>query len=664
MLVMLALATHVTVARADGNTITQTAITSPSDPAYFYDATAGAYGGITVAGTTNSTDPSSDEVDIDCYDDNGSQADSYEAYDYNDGEYDLTEYDISTLVTNVPLNADGSFSATIPYSAVENSERDGECRLRAVPAGTQPSSALSSYAGPRVLLAYLAPEYSNGDDSDGNDSVEYSYELNAPQLGAVDTYYAASDPYGCGLNMNLASTAYFSETSFDDFDCSDSFGSGELDLGGITIDGQPTCDTWYTGAVSVQVSQDSTNGDITVHEDEPLALQTGGSCYSGSYTPSGVEDDRTIQQAADGKVVMITDDFVSTDGASHEVDFDTTHEFDMGIYNGSTDLFELPGQTSYSAYSDGDTPTFSSGTPGTIYAYNNENSDGSDAGYDALTYFTEPSGPITFHGDYFTCCGEPPAPTSWVDIPFTLDVPAGGSQSLKIAYASEYSQPALAGDLQTELDLQTAPTVTISSPSAGSTVSTPSATVTGSVSAATGVESVSVNGQSATVNGSTFTATVPLNSGANTITAVVTTNSGITASDTESITYTPPSASTTTTSTPVTPASAGKWAGPVWLPIADTGSASRAGRHKEKLSGRVTAGSGTVTYYFQYGPRGHLNHRTAVLTLAASNSSTRVALTVGGLRRGTRYTYKLVATGTYGHSAGRSRSFKTAKHAK
>jgi hypothetical protein len=49
MLVMLALATHVTVARADTpNTITQTAITSAGDPSFFYDSTGAAYGSLTV----------------------------------------------------------------------------------------------------------------------------------------------------------------------------------------------------------------------------------------------------------------------------------------------------------------------------------------------------------------------------------------------------------------------------------------------------------------------------------------------------------------------------------------------------------------------------------------------------------------------------------------
>jgi len=105
MLVMLALATHVTVAQADTNTITQTAITSPSDPSYFYDPTdggvdptTGATTGFTVTGTTDSTDPTGDAVDIDCYQDG-------------------SEY---TVLPDVSVNSSGGFSAFVPYEFLED----------------------------------------------------------------------------------------------------------------------------------------------------------------------------------------------------------------------------------------------------------------------------------------------------------------------------------------------------------------------------------------------------------------------------------------------------------------------------------------------------------------------------------------------------------------
>jgi hypothetical protein len=647
MLVMLALATHVTVAQADTNTITQTAITSPSDPAYFYDSTGGAYGGFTVSGTTNSTDPSSDTVDIDCYYDDGNQADSYTSGD-------TTYYDISTLVTGVSVNSSGGFSTTVPYSAIEEASFNGACRLRAVPSGEEPTTGLGSFAGPRVLLAYLSKSF----DYDTGTQVTY-YSVQAPQLGAYNTYTSlAGGEYDCpAVNMALASPDFFGASSDTTFDCSDSESYG----GDLEVDGNPPVYPSFSDAtVTVSASQNPSNGDLTIHETEPLdncsGYATGGTppytySYCDAWQSDGIDDDRTIQQANDGHVVLVTDDFVSTDGQSHQVSFDPGNHVDLGVYGNAGVLFAFPGQDGFQAYAGSGSVDVGSAAPATIFAYNQNDPDGSTTeGRAAITYFTAPSGPITFPSDE-TGPGEAQSPV----IPFTLTIPAGGSQSLSIGYATEYSQADFAADLQTELDLKTAPTITISSPGTDATESSSSVNVSGSVTAATGVESVSVNGVNATVSGSSFSATVPLTAGSNTITAVVAANSGVTASATESVTYTAPSSS------PVTPSVQANWAGPLWLPIADTGTARGASAHKEKLSGRVTPGSAGVAYYFEYGTRGHLSHRSKMRQLAASKTSHAVALSVGGLSGGTKYIYRLVATGKYGHSAGASRTFKVAK---
>ena len=483
----------------------------------------------------------------------------------------------------------------------------------------------------------------------------------------MDTYSAATDPYpysgtdfDCGLDMSLASSQYFSDLANQSFECSDVFANGDSNTGGIKVDGQQAYSSWDNASsqIAVSVTQDPTNGDITIHESEPLSECTnlGEYGYCLAYASDGVTDQRTIQQAGDGRVVLITDDFVSTDGAPHRVDFSVSSTFDEGVneqYPSGTDYFQLPGQSGYSAPNAGDSTEVGSGLPGTIYSYNDTYSDGSDAGYDALTYFTAPSGPVSFADNYYYYT----TPVSTATIPFTVNVPAGGSQSLSLAYASEYSQSALAGDLQTEQDLQSAPTVTISSPAAGANVPSAGVTVTGSVSAFTGVKTVSVNGVAATVSGGSFSAAVPLTPGSNAITAVVTTNSGITASATETVIYAPAAPGT-----PITPAVQGS-ATATWLPIADTGSARHVSAHREKLLGSVTPGSGGVSYYFQYGTRGHLNHRSKTVALVAGKSSRHVALTIGGLSHGTRYMYRLVATGTYGNATGSSRSFKTtARH--
>ena len=634
LLALACAATLVPAGVAQANTITQTAITSPADPSYFYDPTAGAYGAITVTGTTNSTAPSSDQVDIYCYVDNGSTADPAMT---SSGAYTGT-----LLAAGVALDSSGGFSTTIPYSAFENSSADA-CRLRAVPAGTAPTSGLASFAGPRVMIASLVPTYSFS----SADSYLFDYTLTAPQLGAQDLYTSAGSPAGgsnqCGFSMLLGSSQYFGATTNPSFTCSDWYSVQGGASTNLQVDGQPAYGPAYgpynsgpTTAVSVSASQNPSNGDMTVTESDPLKTCSSSTAICTSL---GVTDERTIQQAASGRVVMITDRFISTDGASHTVTYDVASTVDNGVSTSGVNLFELPGQSGYSAYPAGSTAGLGSAAPGTIYAYNNPLSNGSAAGYEAITYFTAPSGPVSFRD------------ANTPVIPYTLNIPAGGSRSLTIAYASEYSQQqALPADLLLEQDLYTPPAITIASPVAGTSVSSTSVTVSGSLSAVTGVRSVTVNGVGATVSGSSFSASVPLIPGANTITAVLTSNSGVTASDTEVVASVVPPAAFTPR----------PYAGALWLPVAATGAARRAGRHYERLSGRVTPGSGPVSYYFAYGSGGRFIHRTRIRRLPARKAARSVSATIGRLLAGRRYRYRLVVFGQLGRSRGQGRTFQTA----
>ena len=604
------------------NTITQTAITSPADPSYFYDPTAGAYGGITVTGTTNSTSPSTDTVDIDCYIDNGSSTDPNSTP--------------LPLVRGVTLNSSGAFSTTVPYAAIETATSNGACRLRAVPSGTTPTSGLGSFAGPRILLSYLKPTY-----SPGSPSVLYGYTLTAPELSAVDTVAAAGSYNSCGLGMALASQSYFGDVLTNAFDCADSFLAPNF-TPALQVGGQAaqTAGAAGTGALTVSASQDPVTGAMTIHETEPLVS-------TSTDASLGVQDERTIQISGQGKVVLVTDDFVSTDGQAHTVTYTVSATVDDGIYSGGSDFFQLPGQTGFTGYQTGQTASLGAGLPGTIYAYNSPNSGTASAGYNAITYFNQPSGPLGLYSAVDGGFSGSPADTP--QIPFTLNVPAGGSQSLNVAFASDYQLSALTTDLPQELDLVTPPTITIGSPSAGASESSSSITVSGSVSAATGVASVSVNGVAATLSGTGYSATVPLSSGANTLTAVLTTKAGATASSTETVTYTP----ATTASAPTLKQQLRR----IWLPIADTGSARRAGRHYERLTGRVTAGNDGVSYYFAYGVGRRLTRRSAIRRLRPGDRGRGVAATVGRLAAGRRYHYRLVVFGKLGRSVGRTLTF-------
>lgn len=669
MLVVLALiAVRAGTARAaTPNTITQTAITSPSDPSYFYDPTGGAQDasgnglGFTVSGTTNSSSPLTDQVDIACY--------SADQYQY-------------PVVQNVSLGANGSFSVFVPYSDMEQAsiyEPNGStCRLLAVPAGTTPALG-GGYTGPRVLLSYLEVAY----PYPGANLADYS--LVAPQLGATNLYTSAAD---CGLTgAFLSDPSVFGRLDAQSFGCADTVGA---DINSqlpdpLQVDGvdaytpygppQPYGNSFYfdfnapQGSISVSVTQDPTNGDMTISEVEPLFV----ACASdpSGYCKAGVELDRSIKQSAGGHVVEITDAFRSTDGAAHTLSLQLQNEqcflatqcnvqdYQGNSFDPTKVSYQFPGEAGFSTHVTGDTVSVGAQAPATIYVENNAQPDGSTAGArGAITYFTAPSGPFTFFQDLFTplCCTTPPPPPYYVEnlliAPYTLSVPAGGSASLSYAYSTEFSQSGLAADIQSARDLQSAPAVTITSPAAGTTVGSASVTVSGQVSAATGVSSVTVDGVSATLSGSSFSATVPLSSGANTITAVLTTNSGATASTSETLTYSPAAV--------VTPAAEPKWAGATWLPIANTGRAHHIRkRAAERLTGDVTAGSAAVSYYFQYGVRGHYTRRTRIRQLAAGEKRRRVAVSIGGLRHGTVYQYRLVAAGRDGRSTGRRRTFRS-----
>jgi len=92
----------------------------------------------------------------------------------------------------------------------------------------------------------------------------------------------------------------------------------------------------------------------------------------------------------------------------------------------------------------------------------------------------------------------------------------------------------------------TAPTVTISTPAAGATLAQASVTVTGTATDTSGISQVTVNGTAATLKAgaggsSSFSASITLVSGANTITVVAKDNSSNqnTTTQTRSVTYTP-----------------------------------------------------------------------------------------------------------------------------
>ena len=150
--------------------VTHSSITSPTDPFFGFDQ--GQTQNVTISGTSDGT--TGDDVDILCYNDDGSTGTAH-----------------STVASDVPVAADGTFTTSVPisdlvYTTVVYST--GYCRLRAVPSGTAPTSGLSAFAGPRALVGHLLQMI--------EDDRLFDYYAESPQLTATADF----NSYGsCGL---------------------------------------------------------------------------------------------------------------------------------------------------------------------------------------------------------------------------------------------------------------------------------------------------------------------------------------------------------------------------------------------------------------------------------------------------------------------------------
>jgi hypothetical protein len=527
---LLALAAGLIGASAAQATITSSSITTPTDPTFMLESP----NNVTVSGTTNSSAPGSDEVDIDCYEDNGS-----------------TVLSSDPVATSVHLNGSGAFSTTVTAETIYDNTPtdDSECRLRAVPAGTTPSGAgLAAFAGPRV----------------GADEVTPYTIASGPNIGAIWEYYILAQRIGggddfdglgsCGLSDSfLMDAATFGLEDSQGFFCND-FLANPADVGpsrsGALVDGHnayPPHAAYYinnqaTGFPALAFTAAITNpvtGDLTITDSEPLVECAGdpfpanaGNCPS--FTPSGVQDHRTITQTHDGHIVLIDDQYSSTDGHTHTLNLllqqDQAFKHGNGMAVPANISYEFPGQAAFATHVGGDTVLGTSGVPASILVESNVQPDGSTlGGRGAITYAAPPAGSFAFLN----------GTDASFDAPVVLNVPAGGVTELRYVYSTETTSAAVAGDVLLADDMVAPLTLAFSSPLAATTVSTASFAVTGIATAGSGVKSVSVNGVPATITNGTFTALITLTRGANTLTATLTSNSGNTTSVAEPVTYTP-----------------------------------------------------------------------------------------------------------------------------
>ncbi|HET9101906.1 MAG TPA: hypothetical protein VFN55_01025 [Solirubrobacteraceae bacterium] len=612
----------VAAARANPVSVTQSAITSPADPTFLLNQTSGTPQTVTISGTSNGT--TGDSVDIDCYHDDGNAGASQ-----------------ATIATTA-VSAAGNFSTgPVPVSSLL-----AQCRLRAVASGTTPTSGLGQFRGPRVVTATFT-------------AGSYDFSLSAPQLTAGGAYSSAGDA-GIGTSF-LDDPSVFGQPNVNTFAAAGSFGNPALSGGGrpgVEVDGQPAytpsqAKAASSGAstglktMSATASQDAATGDVTLTESEPLVACPGTqppATNCAAFTDTGVTLNRTITQTSDGHVVFVTDRWSSTDGAAHTVNLLIANVQDFGRGAGGTSGvgYEFPGQAKFTEPKGSSTVSPVSAVPNSILVDSDTTADGSPLGArGAITYGQAPTGAFAFPNT---------VPDQGFDIPQTFTVPASGSVPLRFAYSAEFTLAGVQADAraaETKLD---GAQIALTSPANGATTASTPVAVSGTFGAASGASSITVNGAPATISGSTFTVSVPLATGSNTITAVLSTGHGSSASTSETVTYAPPPPPPP----PPPPAP------PAIAPQATTGATGSTDFQRATVGGTLTPGTAPATYHFDWGVTSAYGHSTRPITVPASTTPQAVTALLTGLTPGTTYHYRLVVTSSVGAATGTDQSLRTA----
>jgi hypothetical protein len=510
-------------------TVTHSEITSPAGPFYsVYNSDSGATNEqFTFSGTSDGIE--TDTVDIRCY--------------FNPGNY-------NTIESNVPVAADGTFSSN-PVDLGD--VYDAACRYRAIPTGINPAD-LSPFDGPWVG----ASESSTSTISTGgpNDGKQHDFFADLWQRAGHVEYASVSS---CAIETMFINSPLSRQSSGVSWECSASLdtsdpvanppGHSAVEVDGrqaygshaaTQLFGSPSsADNTGFEPLASSVSQHATTGDGTITENQSFVACPDGpanypadSTNCASFVPSGVKLARTIAQGDDGRTVLVTDAWSSTDATAHELKL----HYDNGTSPCCSDPhYAWPGHEQ-SGFENGDIVTGLFSGPGSVVGQT-ETSVQPTTTFPALslTWDTAPTR-ARYYGSS-NCCPQP-APRFRLD--YAVDVPASGDRVLRFSYADGATTASVEALATRARDGFAPPTVTLTSPSGGSTVNTSTVNVQGKALDNVGIASLVVNGTSVTpAADGTFSVPVSVVAGANTLTATVKDAAGNTATATEAVTYTP-----------------------------------------------------------------------------------------------------------------------------
>ena len=514
-----------------GATITKTSITSPASPfIYQYNADLPSPD-VTITGTTDSTSPGADAVDIRC--------------DYP-GQGSLNN---QTIATGVALNSDGTFSWSGPLD-----EQGLACQLRAVPSGYG-DTTLSPFAGVLSELDHVQTAFP-GAGTAAPPQPQFDYLYTSTGTAGSGMYHSAGDcgvtsqpiqpsdetlllqTWSCGAALsgsdNVANRTEIlidGKNAYDSYAAANAYLDSSSGLSSGQAAGFPVLSSSYSRS-------STTSGDASMTESEELvscadatypATQTkcGGvdAVNIGSWQSDGVKLSRTIQQTDAGQLATVSDTFSSSDGKAHGLDL----EYDNTISDNYGQVWKLPGSASYQLYSNGDSASLSGNSEDAIYTQGGTPDPNASAG--ALIYTTQPNSAVFSN-------------TNELLLDYQRTVPAGGSVTITHMLVSGYAPAITSAITNGFLDRIYKPTVAITRPHKGTVTQQSSVQVSGTARAQDEL-TLKVDGQTVAVNpDGTWSTDLSLERGRNTIVAVVSDGSGNTAQASETVSYEPLSAST------------------------------------------------------------------------------------------------------------------------
>jgi hypothetical protein len=481
--------------------ISDSQITSPTGPIYVFGQASGPLA-FTATGTSN---PPGSNVDLNCY----------------DGASHVWSFRQNVVTSG------GAFSRQISGDDVWNSSAFNPCVLRAVAVGDStdypPPSAGASFQGP-VIAPSSGQQFTDGGTGQVSDLLYENsglhgfFQFNSAQSGIATSFlYAPS-------TLAPSPTLIFEANAFNGGDLIKVDG----DVGNIPASACCAIPGWQ-GITDVHSTLDPATGSLVLTAHEPVSIYDSG---SNTYSPSGVELDRTWTSGADGRVAHLVDSWRSTDGHAHSIQIQYESE---GATNSTGATLDFPGTAGFHDYATNDEITLPSG-PGTIYLRRNPSTPAAgDAAnpQGALTYAASPDGNVKIES-------ATPTGTTWL-LPYNRTLPAGGSATLRFEWAQDFALSDVQG-LVAQAQAGFLPSVAIQAPADGSSTSTPNVTVTGTATDSAGTPSLTVNGQPVAVaTDGSWSKPLTLAAGPNTITALATDADGLTSSRHISVTYTPPS---------------------------------------------------------------------------------------------------------------------------